>query len=113
MELLIRPKYNPEYDPEKNEYYDKCPIETRCRVKCPYYCLCGAKEFSTVTEFKSHIGTQKHKKFLLNYYGYIKDVNDAIIHAKQLQVKYELTYRELLELKHKYAILEIQYKKLV
>jgi hypothetical protein len=113
MELLIRPKYNPEYDPEKNEYYDKCPIEMRCRVKCPYYCLCGAKEFSTVTEFKSHISTQKHKKFLLNYYGYIKDVNDAIIHAKQLQVKYELTYRELIELKQKYAVLEIQYKKLV
>lgn len=113
MELVIRPKYNPEYDPEKNEYYDKCPIEVRCRVKCPYYCLCGAKEFSTVTEFKTHIGTQKHKRFLLNYYGYIKDVNDAISHAKQLQVKYELTHRELVELKYKYGLLETQYKKLV
>ena len=113
MELTIRPKYNPEYDPEKNEYFDKCPIEPRCRVKCPYYCLCGAKEFSTTTEFNGHIKTQKHKKFLLNYYGYIKEVDDAISHAKSLQAKYELTFRELNELKYKYALLEQQYKKLV
>ena len=113
MELVIRPRYNPEYNPEKNEYYDKCPIEQRCRSKCPYYCLCGAKEFSTMTDFKAHIGTQKHKKFLLNYYGYIKDIDDAIKHAKHLQVKYELTFRELSELKYRYALLEEQYKKLV
>ena len=29
MELVIRPKYNPEYDPEKNEYYDKNLSKTK------------------------------------------------------------------------------------
>ena len=113
MELINRPKYTPEYNPETKLYEDLCPIESRCRVKCAYYCLCGAKDFSTPYEFKTHIGTQKHKKFLLNYFGYIKDIDDAIQHAKLLQTKYELTYRELSELKHKYFVLEQQYKKLV
>ena len=102
MDITIRPKYNPEYNPETKLYEDKCPIEDRIRIKIPYYCLCGGAEFSTKTEYKRHIDKIKHKKFLLNYIGYIKEVDDAVEHAKILQAKYELVFREKEELKYKY-----------
>ena len=109
MELVVRPKYSPEYNPETKLYEDVCPIERRKRITIPYYCLCGGRDFSTTTEFNLHITTQKHTRFLINYLGYIKDVNDAIDHAKELQVKYELTHRKMLDWKRKYYDLNEEY----
>lgn len=89
------PMYIPTFNPDNGKYVDECPILPRQRYQIR--CMCNHKGhlICTVTEFKAHIKTKKHKDYLLHYLENIKEMDNAIAQNKKLQSDYELMYRKL------------------
>ena len=89
------PIYIPTFNPDNGKYIDECPILPRQRYQIR--CMCNHKGhlISTVTEFKAHIKTKKHKDYLLHYLENIKEMDNAIAQNKKLQGDYALMYRKL------------------
>lgn len=57
--------YKPIYNTDKNIYEDKCPYILYQRNCIRYDCECGSNcYFDTMTKYKSHIQSKKHKRWL-------------------------------------------------
>jgi hypothetical protein len=92
MALTSLARYTPVFNQENGKYEDRCPIPPRERIT--HSCLCGAKPFSTPTEFKSHITRKSHERFVANYVEYIRDTEDLKKHVTHLQAHFELSVRK-------------------
>jgi len=62
-------EYTPEFDPDTNEYYDKCPYKKHERNRPKFSCGCKSGDiiFDSITSFNQHIKSRCHKAWLHDY----------------------------------------------
>ena len=98
--------YQPEYDPDKDEYFDKSPIKKFERNNIHFTCKCRINsQFRTLSEYKIHINTKTHINFIKNYKIYNKELTDANRRIVELTKDYELVSRKNIELINENEIL--------
>ncbi len=68
-QLIAEPiKYEPYFNPDTNQYNDKCPWKKHFRgTRKEYKCPCNSFMFITTQQFNQHIKRGVHKKWLANY----------------------------------------------
>ena len=77
--------YKPEFDTEKDIYYDKSPFKKYERRGIPHKCHCKiGKLFNNWTEYKQHIKTKTHQNYIQNYKNHNLELKSANERIKEL-----------------------------
>ena len=98
--------YQPEYDPDKDEYFDKSPIQKFERNNIHFTCKCRINsQFRTLSEYKNHIKTKTHINFIKNYKIYNKELTEANQRIVELTRDNELLLRKNVDLVNENEIL--------
>ena len=85
--------YKPEFDTEKDIYYDKSPFKKHERG-IPHKCHCKTgKLFNNLTQYKQHIKTKTHQNYIQNYKNHNQELDSANERIKELTKENELLKR--------------------
>ena len=86
--------YKPEFDTEKDIYYDNPPFKKYERG-IPHKCNCKiGKLFNNLTQYNQHINTKTHKNYILNYKNHNQELDSLKEEIKELTAKNELLIRK-------------------
>ena len=98
--------YKPEFDTEKDIYYDKSPFKKYERG-IPHKCPCKiGKLFNNLTQYNQHIKTKTHKNYIQNYKNHNQELDSANERIKELTKENELLKRMNLQLQKRNYELE-------
>ena len=87
--------YKPEFDTEKDIYYDKSPFKKHERRGIPHKCHCKTgKLFNTLTQYNQHIKTKTHQNYIQNYKNHNQELDSLKEEIKELTAKNEFLIRK-------------------
>ena len=97
MEIITldRQLYVPDFDPDTDMYYDRCPfVKYQRDRKTVYDCPCKVgSTFTTPTKLYQHWKTKGHQMYLTNFAYYNKPIIDRDLKIKELTIKVEKLQR--------------------
>ena len=86
--------YKPEFDTEKDIYYDNPPFKKYERG-IPHKCPCKTgKLFNNLTQYNQHINTKTHQNYILNYKNHNQELDSLKEEIKELTAKNEFLIRK-------------------
>ena len=98
--------YKPEFDTEKDIYYDKPPFKKYERG-IPHKCPCKTgKLFNNLTQYNQHINTKTHKNYIINYKNHNQELDSANERIKELTKENEFLTRQNLRFQKRIYELE-------
>lgn len=106
--------YEPSYDTETGDYIDICPYKKHERNRKMYQCNCKAGSLiHSIPSFNSHIKSECHRNYLINYDVFKKELNEEKEKNKHLIYEKEMLIRKINKQEQDYKGLEEKYDKLV
>ena len=91
--------YEPEFDEDEDCYKDINPFKKYERSIISYECKCRAGTcFTNNTQYKQHIKSKTHKKFIENYKLFHKEISDLKKEIKEKDIIIELLKRKVMKL---------------
>ena len=91
--------YEPQFDEDEDRYIDRNPFKKYERSIISYECKCRAGTcFTNNTQYKQHIKTKTHKKFIENYKLFHKEISDLKKEIKGKDIEIELLKRKVMKL---------------
>ena len=89
--------YKPEFDTEKDIYYDKPPFKKYERG-IPHKCPCKiGKLFNNLTQYNQHIKTQTHQNYIRNYKNHNQELDSANERIKEFNSLTIFLYKLILK----------------
>ena len=87
--------YEPTFDENTGIYTDVSPYKRHERNRSTYKCGCDHSfRFSTTTQFKSHIKSNKHKEFVKDYKYNKRSDEETRRELKECRIKIEILERK-------------------
>ena len=91
--------YEPQFDEDEDCYKDTNPYKKYERSIISYECKCRAGAcFTNSSQYKQHIKTKTHKKFIDNYKLFHKQLNDLQKEIKERDIQIEMLKRKVQKL---------------
>ena len=91
--------YEPEFDEDEDCYKDINPFKKYERSIISYECKCRAGTcFTNNTQYKQHIKSKTHKKFIENYKLFHKEISDLKKEIKGKDIIIEKLKRKVMKL---------------
>ena len=91
--------YEPQFDEDEDRYIDTNPFKKYERSIISYECKCRAGTcFTNNTQYKQHIKTKTHKKFIENYKLFHKEISDLKKEIKGKDIIIEKLKRKVMKL---------------